>query len=66
MPTICSVCLSGKVGGVIGETSVALLLIGAIYLLVKGYIDWRVPLGYIGTVAVSGLGVCRARGLFYR
>ena len=42
----------GKVGGVIGETSVALLLIGAIYLLVKGYIDWRIPAGYIGTVAL--------------
>ena len=42
----------GRVGGVIGETSAALLILGAIFLLARGYIDWRVPVGYIGTVAV--------------
>ena len=42
----------GRIGGVIGETSAALLILGAIFLLVRGYIDWRVPVGYIATVAV--------------
>jgi len=42
----------GRVGGVIGETSAALLILGAIFLLARGYIDWRVPAGYIATVAV--------------
>ena len=42
----------GQVGGVIGETSAALLILGGIFLLVKGYIDWRVPAGFIGTVAL--------------
>lgn len=42
----------GNVGGCIGETSAIALLIGGIYLIAKGYIDWRTPLSYIGTVAV--------------
>ena len=44
--------LWGNIGGVLGETSAAMLLLGAVLLLVKGYIDWRVPAGYLGTVAV--------------
>ena len=44
--------LWGKVGGCIGETSVILLLIGAVFLLYKGYINLRIPIGYIGTVAL--------------
>jgi electron transport complex protein RnfD len=42
----------GKIGGSLGETSVLLLLIGAAYLIYKGYIDWRIPLGLLGTVAL--------------
>ena len=42
----------GNVGGCIGETSVVLLLIGFVYLLVRKVITPRIPLAYIGTVAV--------------
>jgi electron transport complex protein RnfD len=42
----------GKVGGCIGETSVVLLLIGFAYLLWRKVITPRIPLAYIGTVAV--------------
>lgn len=42
----------GKIGGCIGETSALAILLGAAYLLYKGYIDWRIPLSYLGTVAV--------------
>ncbi len=42
----------GNVGGCIGETSVVLLLIGFAYLLVRKVITPRIPLAYIGTVAV--------------
>ena len=42
----------GKVGGCIGETSAALLLVGFAYLLYKKVITARIPLAYIGTVAV--------------
>ena len=42
----------GNVGGCIGETSVALILIGFVYLLITKVISPRIPLFYIGTVAV--------------
>ena len=42
----------GNVGGCIGETSVLLLLLGFGYLLLRKIISPRIPLAYIGTVAV--------------
>ena len=42
----------GNVGGCIGETSVVLLLIGLLYLLLRRVITLRIPLSFIGTVAV--------------
>jgi electron transport complex protein RnfD len=39
-------------GGCIGETSAILLLCGATYLIIKGYLKYRIPLAYIGTVLV--------------
>lgn len=42
----------GKVGGCIGETSAALLLLGAAFLMYKRYIGWKIPFFYIGTVAI--------------
>ncbi len=44
--------LWGNVGGCIGETSAVMLLIGFAYLLVRKVITARIPLAYIGTVAV--------------
>jgi len=45
----------GSVGGSLGETSALALLLGGAYLLYKGYIDWRLPLGYLGTVAIFAI-----------
>lgn len=45
----------GNIAGTIGETSVIALLIGGIFLLVKGIIDIRIPAAYIGTFAVFTL-----------
>ena len=42
----------GNVGGCIGETSAALLLVGFVYLLITKVLTPRIPLCYIGTVAV--------------
>ena len=42
----------GNVGGCIGEPSAILLLIGFAYLLYRKVITARIPLAYIGTVAV--------------
>ncbi|MEA2064284.1 MAG: RnfABCDGE type electron transport complex subunit D [Gemmatimonadota bacterium] len=44
--------LWGNIGGVLGETAGVMLILGGVLLIVKGYIDWRVPVGYLGTVAV--------------
>ena len=42
----------GNIGGCIGETSAALLLVGLVYLLARKVITLRIPLSFIGTVAV--------------
>ena len=42
----------GNVGGSLGETSAALLLVGFIYLLHRKVITARIPLSFIGTVAI--------------
>ena len=42
----------GTVGGCIGETSALALLLGFVYLLYRKVISSRIPLAYIGTVAV--------------
>ena len=47
--------LIGNIGGVIGETSVILLLIGAAYLLIRKVIDWKIPVIYIATTAIMVL-----------
>ncbi|MBN2323718.1 MAG: RnfABCDGE type electron transport complex subunit D [Spirochaetes bacterium] len=44
----------GGTGGSLGETSALFLLVGAVYLLVKKYIKWRIPLSIFLTVAVLG------------
>ena len=45
-------CLIGNIGGSMGETSALLLLVGLVYLLVRKVINIRIPLAYVGTVAV--------------
>ena len=42
----------GNVGGCIGETSALLLIIGFIYLLYRKVITARIPVAFIGTVAI--------------
>ena len=45
----------GNVGGCIGETSALLLLVGLVYLLWRKVLTLRIPLAYIGTVAILSL-----------
>ena len=45
----------GNIGGTIGEVCTLALLIGGIYLMVKGVISARIPAAYLGTVAVLTL-----------
>lgn len=43
----------GNIGGVIGETSAAALLIGFIYLVVRKVISWEIPVIYVAVTAIS-------------
>ena len=42
----------GAVPGCIGEVSALAILIGFLYLLVRKVIDWRIPVSFVGTVAL--------------
>lgn len=42
----------GNTGGSLGETCIPALLIGGIFLIWRGHIDWRIPVFYLGTVAL--------------
>ncbi|MCK9615137.1 MAG: RnfABCDGE type electron transport complex subunit D [Candidatus Omnitrophica bacterium] len=42
----------GKHGGCIGEVCILAILAGALFLLIKKYISWHIPITYILTVAI--------------
>lgn len=42
----------GQVSGSIGETSALLIVLGGIYLIWRGMMDWRIPAGILLSVAV--------------
>lgn len=44
----------GRIGGCIGETSALMLLIGALYLFARRVLEPRLPLSYLGAVAIFG------------
>ncbi|MDZ4063896.1 MAG: RnfABCDGE type electron transport complex subunit D, partial [Coriobacteriia bacterium] len=44
--------LTRNLSGCLGEVSGGLLILGGLVLILKGIIDWRIPAGYIGTVAL--------------
>ncbi|WMM23567.1 RnfABCDGE type electron transport complex subunit D [Tissierella sp. MB52-C2] len=51
LPSIMNMFIGNR-GGAIGETSALLLLIGALYLIVRKVINWKTPVIYIGTTAI--------------
>ncbi len=44
----------GNTSGSLGETSALAIIIGGLYLRYKGYINWKLPLGYLGAIFVFG------------
>ncbi len=44
--------LTGESGGSLGETCAIAILLGGLYLLIKKYADWRIPLSYLGSVFI--------------
>lgn len=59
--------LLGNVGGSLGETSAIALLIGGLFLIYKGHVDWRIPGTYLGTVFVltTIIGLATGQGMWY-
>jgi electron transport complex protein RnfD len=46
----------GTISGSLGETSALLLLLGGVYLAIRGHLNWHIPVSILVTVyAVSGL-----------
>ena len=44
--------LIGRVPGCIGEISALALIVGGVYLVLRKVISWRIPVSFVGTVAV--------------
>lgn len=57
-PTEITELLLGNTGGSLGETCGIVLLLAGIYLLIRGIINWRIPLSIV-------LSVCLLSGVFY-
>jgi electron transport complex protein RnfD len=56
----------GNIGGCIGETSALLLLIGGLFLIIIGIVDYRIVIGYLGSFVLLALVVSsRASVLFH-
>lgn len=51
-PALYKALFIGTRNGSIGETSTVLLILGGIYLIYKGYINWEVPVMMITTVGI--------------
>lgn len=41
--------LLGNCGGVLGETCKIAIILGGIYLIIRGIVDWRIPVCFIGS-----------------
>jgi len=54
----------GLRGGSAGETSVLLLVLGGLFLIYRGYINWQVPVTMIATVGLLGWAFGGKAGLF--
>lgn len=63
-PDMIKEAFMGNIGGCFGETTALFLLIGGLVLIFLKIVDWRVPAGYIGTVALLAWAFGGHDGLF--
>ena len=46
----------GSTGGSLGETSALLILLGGLYLAIRGHLNWHIPVSiFVSDFVVSGL-----------
>ena len=55
----------GNTGGSLGETAGVLILLCGAYLAIRGFLNWRLPLAMLGTVAVFSLLLHTANAVRY-
>lgn len=55
----------GRIGGCIGETSALLLLIGGLFLIIIGIVDYRIVVGYLLSFTVLALVVPTRAHVFF-
>lgn len=46
--------LYGNTGGCLGETSAIVIITGGLFLIIRKYADWRIPVSYLSTVFIFG------------
>jgi Na+-translocating ferredoxin:NAD+ oxidoreductase subunit D len=51
----------GTIPGSLGETSALLILVGGLFLIYRGYINWKVPAVFLGTLFLVALLVPTAK-----
>lgn len=51
--------LIGNIPGSVGETCKIVIILGGIFLIVTKVVNWRIPLAYLGTVAILSLAFNR-------
>ena len=56
-PSVYQALFLGNTAGSLGETSALFILIGGIFLLARGIINWRIPAIYIGMVALMAVAL---------
>lgn len=44
----------GNVSGSLGETSALAIILGGLYLIIRKFMGWRVPVGFLGSAALLG------------
>lgn len=52
LPTDVMPMMLGDIAGSLGETSGVLILFGGVYLALKNYLNWRIPVGIFATVVL--------------
>jgi electron transport complex protein RnfD len=52
VPSLTDLLIGNRLGS-LGETCIVALLLGGIYLIARGVIDWRLPTGFLATLALG-------------
>lgn len=63
VPSLANLLIGNRLGS-LGETCILALLLGGAYLLWKKVIDWTIPVGFLGTLAIGTFVFGKSGALF--